>query len=320
MENVFYLFIFISTTIVAILVIALTLRLHDHRLSKQALLPASDRYNLIGNQVSILRDLRVSTNPIIEKYFSRMRYIQRLQVLISQSGLSWYSDRVLGVSLGLSTSVIVTLGLQRAHPILIALSAMIFACLPIAYLLIKKSHRLRQIEEQLPDSLDALARAMQAGNSFVSALEVVSRDAAPPISRELRLVAEEVNFGRSVKEGLAALSSRVDSVDIRYFILAVLIHSQAGGNLSGLLLKLSNLIRERLKLRRMSQVLTAEGRLSGWILTLLPFVAAAVIFTVNPAFMSALWTNPEGILFLQINGILMAIGILWMWRIVHVRI
>jgi tight adherence protein B len=197
---------------------------------------------------------------------------------------------------------------------------MIFACIPIAYLLIKKSRRLRQIEEQLPDALDALARAMQAGNSFVSALEVVSRDAAPPISRELRLVAEEVNFGRSVREGLAALASRVDSVDIRYFILAVSIHSQAGGNLSGLLLKLSNLIRQRLKLRRMSQVLTAEGRLSGWILTLLPFVAAAVIFTVNPVFMSALWTNPEGILFLQINGILMAIGILWMRRIVHVRI
>jgi len=320
MENVFYFFIFISTTIVAILVMALTLRLHNNRLSKQALLPASDGYNLVENQISILRDLRVSTNPIIEKYLSRMRYIQRLQVLISQSGLSWYSDRVLGIALGLSTLVIVTLGLQKIHPILIALSAMIFACIPMAYLLMKKSRRLRQIEEQLPDALDALARAMQAGNSFVGALEVVSRDAAPPISRELRLVAEEVNFGRSVKEGLAALASRIDSVDIRYFILAVLIHSQAGGNLSGLLLKLSNLIRERLKLRRMSQVLTAEGRLSGWILTLLPFGAAAVIFTVNPAFMSALWTNPEGILFLQINGILMAIGILWMWRIVHVRI
>jgi tight adherence protein B len=320
MENVFYFFIFISTTIVAILVMALTLRLHNNRLSKQALLPASDGYHLIENQISILRDLRVSTNPIIEKYLSRMRYIQRLQVLISQSGLSWYSDRVLGIALGLSTLVIVTLGLQKIHPILIALSAMIFACIPMAYLLMKKSRRLRQIEEQLPDALDALARAMQAGNSFVGALEVVSRDAAPPISRELRLVAEEVNFGRSVKEGLAALASRIDSVDIRYFILAVLIHSQAGGNLSGLLLKLSNLIRERLKLRRMSQVLTAEGRLSGWILTLLPFGAAAVIFTVNPAFMSALWTNPEGILFLQINGILMAIGILWMWRIVHVRI
>jgi len=320
MENVFYFFIFISTTIVAILVMALTLRLHNNRLSKQALLPVSDGYYLVENRISILRDLRVSTNPIIEKYLSRMRYIQRLQVLISQSGLSWYSDRVLGIALGLSTLVIVTLGLQKIHPILIALSAMIFACIPMAYLLMKKSRRLRQIEEQLPDALDALARAMQAGNSFVGALEVVSRDAAPPISRELRLVAEEVNFGRSVKEGLAALASRIDSVDIRYFILAVLIHSQAGGNLSGLLLKLSNLIRERLKLRRMSQVLTAEGRLSGWILTLLPFGAAAVIFTVNPAFMSALWTNPEGILFLQINGILMAIGILWMWRIVHVRI
>ena len=320
MENIFYLLSFISTTFVAILVIVLTLRLHNNRLSKQALLPASDGYNLVENQISILRDLRVSTNPIIEKYLSRMRYIQRLQVLISQSGLSWYSDRVLGIALGLSILVIVTLGLQRAHPILIALSAMIFACIPIAYLLIKKSRRLRQIEEQLPDALDALARAMQAGNSFVSALDVVSRDAAPPISRELRLVAEEVNFGRSVREGLAALASRVDSVDIRYFILAVSIHSQAGGNLSGLLLKLSNLIRQRLKLRRMSQVLTAEGRLSGWILTLLPFVAAAVIFTVNPVFMSALWTNPEGILFLQTNGILMAIGILWMWRIVHVRI
>jgi tight adherence protein B len=215
---------------------------------------------------------------------------------------------------------IIILGVQKIHPALIALSVVVCAGIPAAYLLIKKSQRLRKIEEQLPDALDALARAMQAGNSFVSALEVVSRDSSPPISRELRLVAEEVNFGRSVKEGLSALASRVDSVDIRYFMLAVLIHSQAGGNLSGLLLKLSSLIRERLKLRRMGQVLTAEGRLSGWILTLLPFVAAGAIFSVNPEFMSALWTNPGGILFIQVNIVLMVIGIFWMWRIVHVRI
>ncbi len=279
-----------------------------------------NRDNLIGNQVSILRDLRVSTNPIIEKYFSRIGYVQRLQVLISQSGLSWHADRVIGIPLGLSVLFIIILGVQKIHPALIALSVVVCAGIPAAYLLIKKSQRLRKIEEQLPDALDALARAMQAGNSFVSALEVVSRDSSPPISRELRLVAEEVNFGRSVKEGLSALASRVGSVDIRYFMLAVLIHSQAGGNLSGLLLKLSSLIRERLKLRRMGQVLTAEGRLSGWILTLLPFVAAGAIFSVNPEFMSALWTNPGGILFIQVNIALMVIGIFWMWRIVHVRI
>jgi tight adherence protein B len=279
-----------------------------------------NRDNLIGNQVSILRDLRVSTNPIIEKYFSRIGYVQRLQVLISQSGLSWHADRVIGIPLGLSVLFIIILGVQKIHPALITLSVVVCAGIPAAYLLIKKSQRLRKIEEQLPDALDALARAMQAGNSFVSALEVVSRDSSPPISRELRLVAEEVNFGRSVKEGLSALASRVDSVDIRYFMLAVLIHSQAGGNLSGLLLKLSSLIRERLKLRRMGQVLTAEGRLSGWILTLLPFVAAGAIFSVNPEFMSALWTNPGGILFIQVNIVLMVIGIFWMWRIVHVRI
>ncbi len=296
------------------------LRLYDNRLSKQSLDLTLNRDNLIGNQVSILRDLRVSTNPIIEKYFSRIGYVRRLQILISQSGLSWHADRVIGIPLGLSVLFIIILGVQKIHPALIALSVVVCAGIPAAYLLIKKSQRLRKIEEQLPDALDALARAMQAGNSFVSALEVVSRDSSPPISRELRLVAEEVNFGRSVKEGLSALASRVDSVDIRYFMLAVLIHSQAGGNLSGLLLKLSSLIRERLKLRRMGQVLTAEGRLSGWILTLLPFVAAGAIFSVNPEFMSALWTNPGGILFIQVNIVLMVIGIFWMWRIVHVRI
>lgn len=296
------------------------LRLYDNRLSKQSLDLTLNRDNLIGNQVSILRDLRVSTNPIIEKYFSRIGYVRRLQILISQSGLSWHADRVIGIPLGLSVLFIIILGVQKIHPALIALSVVVCAGIPAAYLLIKKSQRLRKIEEQLPDALDALARAMQAGNSFVSALEVVSRDSSPPISRELRLVAEEVNFGRSVKEGLSALASRVDSVDIRYFMLAVLIHSQAGGNLSGLLLKLSSLIRERLKLRRMGQVLTAEGRLSGWILTLLPFVAAGAIFSVNPEFMSALWTNPGGILFIQVNIALMVIGIFWMWRIVHVRI
>ena len=320
MENIFYFLIFASTTIVTVLTIVLMLRLYDNRLSKQSLDLTWNRDNLIGNQVSILRDLRVSTNPIIEKYFSRIGYVQRLQILISQSGLSWHADRVIGIPLGLSVLFIIILGVQKIHPALIALSVVVCAGIPAAYLLIKKSQRLRKIEEQLPDALDALARAMQDGNSFVSALEVVSRDSSPPISRELRLVAEEVNFGRSVKEGLSALASRVDSVDIRYFMLAVLIHSQAGGNLSGLLLKLSSLIRERLKLRRMGQVLTAEGRLSGWILTLLPFVAAGAIFSVNPEFMSALWTNPGGILFIQVNIALMVIGIFWMWRIVHVRI
>lgn len=320
MENIFYFLIFASTTIVTVLTIVLMLRLYDNRLSKQSLDLTWNRDNLIGNQVSILRDLRVSTNPIIEKYFSRIGYVRRLQILISQSGLSWHADRVIGIPLGLSVLFIIILGVQKIHPALIALSVVVCAGIPAAYLLIKKSQRLRKIEEQLPDALDALARAMQAGNSFVSALEVVSRDSSPPISRELRLVAEEVNFGRSVKEGLSALASRVDSVDIRYFMLAVLIHSQAGGNLSGLLLKLSSLIRERLKLRRMGQVLTAEGRLSGWILTLLPFVAAGAIFSVNPEFMSALWTNPGGILFIQVNIVLMVIGIFWMWRIVHVRI
>lgn len=320
MENIFYFLIFASTTIVTVLTIVLMLRLYDNRLSKQSLDLTWNRDNLIGNQVSILRDLRVSTNPIIEKYFSRIGYVRRLQILISQSGLSWHADRVIGIPLGLSVLFIIILGVQKIHPALIALSVVVCAGIPAAYLLIKKSQRLRKIEEQLPDALDALARAMQAGNSFVSALEVVSRDSSPPISRELRLVAEEVNFGRSVKEGLSALASRVDSVDIRYFMLAVLIHSQAGGNLSGLLLKLSSLIRERLKLRRMGQVLTAEGRLSGWILTLLPFVAAGAIFSVNPEFMSALWTNPGGILFIQVNIALMVIGIFWMWRIVHVRI
>ncbi len=320
MENIFYFLIFASTTIVTVLTIVLMLRLYDNRLSKQSLDLTLNRDNLIGNQVSILRDLRVSTNPIIEKYFSRIGYVRRLQILISQSGLSWHADRVIGIPLGLSVLFIIILGVQKIHPALIALSVVVCAGIPAAYLLIKKSQRLRKIEEQLPDALDALARAMQAGNSFVSALEVVSRDSSPPISRELRLVAEEVNFGRSVKEGLSALASRVDSVDIRYFMLAVLIHSQAGGNLSGLLLKLSSLIRERLKLRRMGQVLTAEGRLSGWILTLLPFVAAGAIFSVNPEFMSALWTNPGGILFIQVNIALMVIGIFWMWRIVHVRI
>jgi tight adherence protein B len=320
MENIFYFLIFASTTIVTVLTIALMLRLYDNRLSKQSLDLTLNRDNLIGNQVSILRDLRVSTNPIIEKYFSKIGYVKRLQVLISQSGLSWHADRVIGIPLGLSVLFIIILGVQKIHPALITLSVVVCAGIPAAYLLIKKSQRLRKIEEQLPDALDALARAMQAGNSFVSALEVVSRDSSPPISRELRLVAEEVNFGRSVKEGLSALASRVDSVDIRYFMLAVLIHSQAGGNLSGLLLKLSSLIRERLKLRRMGQVLTAEGRLSGWILTLLPFVAAGAIFSVNPEFMSALWTNPGGILFIRVNIVLMVIGIFWMWRIVHVRI
>lgn len=275
---------------------------------------------LSGIDSPIVRDTRLSRSDGIHRFLSRFPWLKRIQLLMMQAGVRGYVDQYLMFTVFGALLGFVVVALARLPLFMAFIAGVITAVIPFLVLRIKKMRRLAVIESQLPDLLDSVARSMQAGNSFVGALKFVSKEAPQPIAHEFRIVSEEINFGSSTKDGLLALADRIDSMDLRYFVLAVLIHSQTGGNLAELLLSLSSLIRERIRLKRARRVLSAEGRMSAWVLSILPVALGLAMYLINPEFIRLLWTHETGLFLIKLAAGLMLIGIAWMWRIIHFRI
>jgi tight adherence protein B len=237
-----------------------------------------------------------------------------------QTGLALSLAQALSLAAGL-VLLALALGASLGWPVLLSLVvAVLGPMLWMAFLQHRRSLRMTLISQALPDALDLMARSMQAGHAFASALHVAAKDTPPPLSHELRAVFEEINFGISTAQALQALAVRVASDDVRYFVVAVIIQSETGGNLAEILKNTAQLIRERQKIAGIVRVLSAEGRISAVILSLLPFALAAVMSLLNPGFISRLWTDPMGLQLVYVSLTLMAIGIFWMWRLVQIRV
>jgi tight adherence protein B len=161
---------------------------------------------------------------------------------------------------------------------------------------------------------------MRAGHAFPSALQMVAEEMPQPTADEFRIAFEEINFGVPQQQALTSLAQRVPVTDLRYFVVAVLIQRETGGNLAELLNGIGGLVRSRLKFQRSIRTLTAEGRLSAWILVALPFALGAVISLVNPSFIRVLWTDPVGLKLVYGALAQMAVGIFWMSRLIKVRV
>lgn len=255
-----------------------------------------------------------------ERRLQSLPHIRRLERLLQQAGSSETVSHVL-----MKTLVSAAVALMAAHLLRLPLWAVLVATAAAAayfplMLLSQRRARLQAFEQQLPDVLDLLARALRAGHAFSGGLGMVASESREPISSEFRITFDEVNFGLSLHDALLNLATRVPSTDLSYFVIAVLLQRDTGGNLAELLGKLSSLIRARFKLMRTIRVLSAEGRLSAWVLSLLPFVAAAMLNLINPKFMSVLWTDPAGLRFVWIALFMASFGIFWMWRIVKIRV
>jgi tight adherence protein B len=221
--------------------------------------------------------------------------------------------------LAVATGVVIAL-LLRLPVFAVVIIGSVAGLLPLLYMQGAKHNRMIAIEQQLPDALDLMGRAMTAGHAFPSALQMVGGEMPEPIASEFRIVFDEINYGISTQEALVNLTTRVPSTDLSYFVIAVLIQRETGGNLAELLGNISGLIRARLKLLGTVRVLSAEGRLSAWILTLLPFALGFVLQLMNPKFLSVLWTDPIGQKMVGAALFLMAVGIFAMWRITKIRV
>lgn len=272
-------------------------------------------------QSHLLRERMMSELPPFQRFLLRLPRAHQLDRALLQANLSWSVSRLLlgCVALGAASYLAVT-GLFHQSMLAGVLAAGVIAWLPLAYVQYRRLRRLRKLEQQLPDALDLLARALRAGHAFGAGLQMIGDEMSEPIASEFRFVHDEVNFGVSLEQALSNLSVRVPITDVRYFVVAVLIQRESGGNLTEVLTNLSRLIRQRLKLFWHVRVLSAEGRLSAWLLSLLPFAIGALMTVFNPTFMEPLWTDPIGQTLVQSLLISMALGILMLRKIIRIRI
>ena len=262
----------------------------------------------------------LSSIPLLDELLSRWRHvINPLQRLLVEAGLSYTVGAFVLASIvfGSVAAVVSWLALKvLAVSIVLGLAA---ACLPLVYVRFKRTKRLETFEEQFPEAIDLIARALRAGHALTTGLGMVADEIPAPVGEEFRRLYDEQNFGMSLPEAMRAMARRVPVLDARFFVTAVLTQREAGGNLSEVLDNLSSVMRERFKLKRQVRVASAHGRLSAWILSLMPPVLAAILFTMAPSFMSVLWEDPWGLQLMLAAGVLQVIGAVTIARMVRIE-
>lgn len=268
----------------------------------------------------LFKERVLSHTPAVQRMLLMLPRVGQLDRLLMQAGSSGTVSHLLAASALLALGGLVAgLLLHWPGPI-ISLAVLALALLPVLRLVWMRSERLNKIEAQLPDAMDLIGRALRAGHAFPSALAMVGAEAQEPIASEFKITSDEISFGISVDNALSNLASRVPSPDMRYFVMAVTIQRETGGNLAELLGKLAELVRERFKLFAKVRVLAAEGKLSAWILVALPFCVAGAVQLLNPKYLSVLLTDAMGIKLVFGALVLMVIGIFAMWRIIDIRV
>jgi len=271
-----------------------------------------------GNaETSILKQRLQRQAPALQRLFAHLPQLRRVDRVIEQSGLQFTVTRLIALALvvGLAAYLLaLALHLSLLPTLALTVGVAFF------YVQRRRLARIHKLDRQLPDALDLISRALRAGHSFATGLQLVGEEMSDPIAGEFRLAHEEVNFGVSLQQALLNLAERVPSTDLRYFVIAVLIQRDSGGNLTEVLGNLSTLIRDRFKLLEKVRVLAAEGKLSAWILAVLPFAVALVINVFNPGFMRLLWTDPLGLQMLNGALVLMVLGVIWMRQIIRIHV
>ena len=273
-----------------------------------------------SGDVSILKQRRYSKNDEIDKLLHKSQAAQAIDRLILQAGVRWSVAQFIGATAAMMLSGLV-MALVWEVPLLAQLVIIaVLASLPYAMLRRARRQRLIKLEEQLPEAADFIARALRSGHSFTNVLQMVGSELPEPLCGEFRAAHEEINYGVPLNEALHNLADRVPLTDLRYLVIAVLIQRESGGNLAEILHNISHIIRERLKLVAQVRVLSAEGRMSAWILGLLPFVVVVLMSVTSPGYISMLWTDPIGIQLLWLGAGMILIGVVWLRRVIHIRV
>jgi tight adherence protein B len=208
----------------------------------------------------------------------------------------------------------------KLHMALVPLAGTCFGVLPLGWVVHRRSKRLKTFAAQLPDALEMLARGLRAGQSLAFGFSMVGAEMSAPIGKEFSRVFEEQNLGIPMEESLESLSQRIPNLDLKFFVTAIILQRQTGGDLAEILDKIGCLIRDRFRIWGQVQALTGEGRLSGVVLLALPLVLFIAVYQLNPKYISLLFTDPMGKKMLGVAVIMQILGALVIRKIVNIKV
>ncbi len=271
---------------------------------------------------SLIRTEDRSTGAILSTIMKRFELHDRLATLLEQAGMKWKVGRLVHMCLGLFLGGYAAgwMLLPSTFQFLAFLPALIAGALPLLYVLQQKKARLRKFEEQFPESLEFVARSMRAGHAFSVSLEMLHREFQEPLAGEYRRVFEEHNLGLPLDTALQKMGQRIPSLDVHFFVSAVLLQKRTGGNLAEILDKLAYVIRERFKLRGKIRAISAHGRITGMALTCIPIGVAAIMFIVNPPYVTFFANDEIGNIMAGAGVLLQILGYLIIKKIVSIEV
>jgi tight adherence protein B len=258
--------------------------------------------------------------PVLDRYIGQTARGLTLAKWIEQTGVKITVSGVLVISAGLG--VVGFLLATMVSPLLLVRLAIVAACtaLPFLVLRIKRQRRFAKFEEQFPEGLDLMARALKAGHAFSTGLKMVADEMEEPVGPEFRKTFDEQNFGLPLKDSLMNLIERIPSLDVRFFATAVLIQRDTGGNLAEILENLASVVRERFKILRQVRVYTAHGRMTGYVLLALPAALAVALSFINPDHMNLLFRERLGQTLLGVAAVMQFVGYMWIRQIIKIEV
>ena len=291
-------------------------RLIKERLAKESAAPE----RAPEEELALLRDEQLSEIPALDTLLRRSPRISAIQKTLAQAGMSMRAGNFLGVC-GLSAVAATILAYAVSKQVEIAwIALLVGAMLPYSYASIMRNKRFEKFEELFPEAIDTLARAVRAGHAFTTALEMITAEVAEPVSGEFRQLYEEQKFGMPVRDALMNLTDRMPLVDVKFFVTAVMLQRETGGNLAEILDNLSYVIRERFKIQRQVRVYTAQGRLTMALLMGMPPIIVTVMLVLNPGFIHPLFADPIGHTLLVLGITLQTIGYFVIRKIIRIQV
>jgi tight adherence protein B len=240
--------------------------------------------------------------------------------LIEQSGVRITPSGLIFMSLGLAGVLALVARVVARQAFMPGVVAVVGVMLPTLFLIRQRSVRLKKFEEQFPEALDLLSRAIRAGHAFQTAMGMVADELKAPVGPEFRRSFDEQNFGLPLKDALNAMAERVSILDVRFFVTAVTIQRETGGNLAEILDNLASVVRERFKIRRQVRVHTAHGRFTGYVLLALPAALGVALMFINPDLMRLLFQERMGQMMLSGAMGLQVIGFFWIRKVIKIEV
>jgi tight adherence protein B len=258
--------------------------------------------------------------PAVERIVLKTRAGSQLALLCEQSGTNTTPGGVIIMSFAAASVAALLTAIFVPFLIFVPVAALVAGFLPFAWLRWKRNVRLKKFEEQFPEALDVLSRAVRAGHAFQSALGMAADELKWPVGPELKKAFDQQNFGLPLREALGQLAERVPILDVKFFVTAVLIQRDTGGNLAEILDNLAHVVRERFKIQRQVRVHTAHGRFTGFVLLGLPPFLAVALTIINPEHMAPLFREHLGHLMLEGVLVMQVIGYFWIRRVMKIEV